>query len=89
MNLASLFNLEEPDLFVILVIVLLLFGAKTCRFARLFGEAQQKFRKALNELGESQDESDRTPRPVNLFNVVASVLVFVALAVFLLALASR
>lgn len=72
MNLASLFNLEAPDLFVILVIVLLLFGARK-----------------LHELGESRDEFDRTPRPATLFNLFASVLLFVALTLFLLALAGR
>jgi Sec-independent protein translocase protein TatA len=68
----------------------LLFGAKSLseRFHG-FGEALRKFRKSLNEAADSQDESDRSPKAANLFNVVASVLVFVALAVFLLALASR
>lgn len=71
MNLASLFNLEAPDFFVILVIVLLLFGIKRrSEFFRGFAE-------------------DRTPKAPNLFNVFASLLLFVALTVLLLALASR
>ena len=90
MNLASLFNLEAPDLFVILVIVLLLFGAKRFPdFAPGFGEALRAFRKALHEFFESRDRSDRASSPVNLFNLFASVLLFVALTLFLLALAGR
>ena len=42
--------LEGPDLIVVLIIVLVLFGgAKLPGLARSLGEAQREFRKATNE----------------------------------------
>lgn len=50
MNIASLFNLAGPDLIVILVIVLLLFGAKKLpELARGMGQAMREFTKAKDE----------------------------------------
>lgn len=50
MNIASLFNLAGPDLIVILVIVLLLFGAKKLpELARGLGQAMREFSKAKDE----------------------------------------
>ena len=50
MNLASLFNLAGPDLIIILVIVLLLFGAKKLpELARGMGQAMREFTKAKDE----------------------------------------
>jgi sec-independent protein translocase protein TatA len=90
MNLASLFDLDGTDLIVILIIVLLLFGARNLpNLFHGFGEALQEFRKALNEAADSQDESEHHPKPTNPFNIFASALVFVAFTVFLLALAGR
>ncbi|MDR3404509.1 MAG: twin-arginine translocase TatA/TatE family subunit [Chthoniobacter sp.] len=51
MNFASLFNLAGPDLIIILLIVLLLFGAKN--FPELFrgiGNAVRSFGVAMNRL---------------------------------------
>jgi sec-independent protein translocase protein TatA len=94
MNLASLFNLGGPDLIIILLIVFLLFGARK-RLDRTLGsgEALTDFLKSLEEARDGVRERlgklDRAPGPVNPFNVFASVLLFVALTVFLLALAER
>jgi sec-independent protein translocase protein TatA len=49
-SLASLFNLAGPDLIIILVIVLLLFGAKKLpELARGLGQAVKEFSKAKDE----------------------------------------
>ncbi|MEA3187642.1 MAG: sec-independent protein translocase protein TatA [Chthoniobacter sp.] len=49
-TLASLFNLAGPDLLVILLIVLLLFGAKKLpELARGMGQAMREFNKAKDE----------------------------------------
>jgi TatA/E family protein of Tat protein translocase len=92
MNLARLLNLGGSDLIIILLIVLLLFGAKKLPdHTRGFGEALSEFLKALDEvrggLRQRLGRFDRKPGPGNLFNVFASLLLFVALTVFLLALA--
>ena len=50
MNIASLFNLAGPDLIIILVIVLLLFGAKKLpELAKGLGQAVREFSKAKDE----------------------------------------
>jgi sec-independent protein translocase protein TatA len=61
MNIASLFNLAGPDLFVILIIVLLLFGAKKLpELARGMGQAVREFSKAKDEF---EREVTRPPAP--------------------------
>ncbi len=51
MNLASLFNLAGPDVLVILVVVLLLFGAKRLpELARGLGQAMNEFHKAKDDM---------------------------------------
>jgi sec-independent protein translocase protein TatA len=61
MNIASLFNLAGPDLFVILIIVLLLFGAKKLpELARGMGQAVREFTKAKDEF---EREVTRPPTP--------------------------
>jgi sec-independent protein translocase protein TatA len=59
--LASIFNLAGPDLIVILLIVLLLFGAKKLpELARGMGQAMREFNKAKDdferELSKPADE---------------------------------
>ena len=57
---ATLFNLGGPDLIIILVIVLLLFGAKKLpELARGLGQAVKEFSKAKDEF-----ESEITRPPV-------------------------
>jgi sec-independent protein translocase protein TatA len=61
MNIASLFNLAGPDLFIILIIVLLLFGAKKLpELARGLGQAVREFSKAKDEF---EREVSRPPAP--------------------------
>lgn len=51
-----------PELLIILLIVVLLFGgAKLPKLARSFGEAQRELRKAQNEPGEEPSDKDTTP----------------------------
>ena len=61
MNIASLFNLAGPDLIIILLIVLLLFGAKKLpELARGMGQAVREFSKAKDEF---EREVTRPPEP--------------------------
>ncbi|MEZ0255605.1 MAG: twin-arginine translocase TatA/TatE family subunit [Chthoniobacter sp.] len=61
MNIASLFNLAGPDLIIILLIVLLLFGAKKLpELARGMGQAVREFTKAKDEF---EREVTRPPEP--------------------------
>ncbi|MDQ3621199.1 MAG: twin-arginine translocase TatA/TatE family subunit [Verrucomicrobiota bacterium] len=59
--LASLFNLAGPDLIIILLVVLLLFGAKKLpELARGMGQAVREFSKAKDEF---EREVTRPPAP--------------------------
>lgn len=61
MNIASLFNLAGPDLIIILLIVLLLFGAKKLpELAKGMGQAVREFTKAKDEF---EREVSRPPAP--------------------------
>ena len=67
-TLASIFNLMGPDMMVILLIVLLLFGAKKLpELARGMGRAVKEFSAARDEiergLGQSVD-SEAAPKPL-------------------------
>jgi sec-independent protein translocase protein TatA len=60
-TLATLFNLAGPDLIIILLIVLLLFGAKKLpELARGMGQAVREFTKAKDEF---EREVTRPPEP--------------------------
>jgi sec-independent protein translocase protein TatA len=62
--LASLFNLAGPDLIVILLIVLLLFGSKKLpELARGMGQAVKEFNKAKEEIERELTKSDVTVQP--------------------------
>lgn len=65
MNIASLFNLAGPDLIIILLIVLLLFGAKKLpELAKGMGQAVREFTKAKDEFErEVTRPVDPTPAP--------------------------
>ncbi len=64
MNIASLFNLAGPDLLIILVIVLLLFGAKKLpELAKGMGQAVREFTKAKDEF-EREVTRPPTEEPV-------------------------
>jgi sec-independent protein translocase protein TatA len=64
MNIASLFNLAGPDLIVILLIVLLLFGAKKLpELARGMGQAVREFTKAKDEFEREVTRPVDPPAP--------------------------
>ena len=75
MNIASLFNLAGPDLFVILIIVLLLFGAKKLwtkdEFDEFFGKQRDRLERPQENRGTA---------------VLNRFLVPIAIVIFLLAL---
>jgi len=59
---ASLFNLSGPDLIIILLVVLLLFGAKRLpELARGLGQAMNEFSKAKDEMQRQIASADEPP----------------------------
>jgi sec-independent protein translocase protein TatA len=92
MKIASFFNLAGPDLIVILLIVLLLFGAKKLPgLSRGMGEAIREFLRARDEFASrfdaaKPDRKNANPDPGTAFGLAA---VAVALLVFLLAVGAR
>jgi sec-independent protein translocase protein TatA len=53
-------NLGAPELLIVLVVILVLFGgSKLPKLARSLGQAQNEFKKGINEDGSSSD--DPTP----------------------------
>lgn len=64
-NLAFLSNLGGPDLLVILLIVLVLFGAKRLpELARGMGQAMREFHKAKDDIVDEVRSADQTRTPV-------------------------
>jgi sec-independent protein translocase protein TatA len=68
-TLASIFNLGGPDLIVILLIVLLLFGAKKLpELARGMGQAMKEFNKAKEdietEINKAGEQIVQTPKEI-------------------------
>lgn len=64
-NLAFLSNLGGPDLLVILLIVLVLFGAKRLpELARGMGQAMREFHKAKDDIVDEVRSVDQTRTPV-------------------------
>ncbi|MGA3172181.1 MAG: twin-arginine translocase TatA/TatE family subunit [Chthoniobacteraceae bacterium] len=62
--IASLFNLAGPDLIVILLIVLLLFGSKKLpELARGMGQAVKEFNKAKEEIERELTKTEVTVQP--------------------------
>ena len=59
--IASLMNLAGPDLIVILLIVLVLFGAKKLpELARGMGQAVKEFQKAKDEFSDELNKSGKS-----------------------------
>jgi len=55
-------NLGAPELLIVLVVVLVLFGgAKLPKLARSMGQAQSEFKRGLNDRGKDDDEDDAKP----------------------------
>lgn len=63
--LATFMNLAGPDLIVILLIILVLFGAKKLpELARGMGQAVKEFQKAKDEFGDELNKAAKTdPAP--------------------------
>jgi sec-independent protein translocase protein TatA len=60
-SIASILNLMGPDMMVIFLIVLLLFGAKKLpELARGMGRAVKEFSAGRDEIEKSLDQSDRS-----------------------------
>lgn len=76
-TLASIFNLGGPDMIIILVIVLLLFGAKKLpELARGMGQAMREFSKARDdferEVTRPPAQAPAQPQPLEEPKVVAT-----------------
>ena len=53
-------NLGAPELIIILIVVLLLFGANRLpKLARSLGKAQKEFKKGVDEGIDSKDENEK------------------------------
>src|ERR1700694_4882302 len=62
--IASIMNLAGPDLIVILLIVLVLFGAKKLpELARGMGQAVKEFQKAKDEFSDELHKAGKTDAP--------------------------
>src|SRR3954465_11792402 len=60
--LASFMNLAGPDLIVILLIILVLFGAKKLpELAKGMGQAVREFQKAKDEFSDELNKAGKTP----------------------------
>lgn len=65
-TLASLMNFGGPDLIVILLIVLVLFGAKKLPdLAKGMGQAMKEFQKAKDEFGHELHPTGQLPAPAD------------------------
>ncbi len=70
--LASFMNLAGPDLIVILLIVLVLFGAKKLpELARGMGQAVKEFQKAKDEFNDELHKADKSETEIAKPNVKA------------------
>lgn len=55
-------NLGAPELLIILLVVLVLFGgAKLPKLARSMGQAQTEFKRGINEGHKAGDDDDERP----------------------------
>ena len=52
-------NLGAPELLIVLLVILVLFGgAKLPKLARSMGQAQSEFKRGLKEQGTAKDEEE-------------------------------
>ncbi len=74
MIIASLMNMAGPDMFVVLLIVLVLFGAKRLPgLARGMGQALSEFQKAKNEFTQELHSTAVPPKRESAENPLASM----------------
>jgi sec-independent protein translocase protein TatA len=67
--IASILNLMGPDMMVVLLIVLLLFGAKKLpELARGMGKAVKEFSAARDEIEKGLNQSSPTSAPLRVSN---------------------
>jgi sec-independent protein translocase protein TatA len=67
--IASILNLMGPDMMVVLLIVLLLFGAKKLpELARGMGKAVKEFSAARDEIEKGLNQSGPTSAPLRVSN---------------------
>jgi sec-independent protein translocase protein TatA len=72
--LAMLSNLGGPDLIIILLIVLVLFGAKKLpELAKGMGQAVKEFQKAKDEFGDELHNAGKTPDKPDVRQAEATV----------------
>jgi sec-independent protein translocase protein TatA len=72
--LASFANLGGPDLIIILLIVLVLFGAKKLpELAKGMGQAVKEFQKAKDEFGDELHKAGKTPAQPDVRQADATV----------------
>jgi sec-independent protein translocase protein TatA len=72
--LASFANLGGPDLIIILLIVLVLFGAKKLpELAKGMGQAVKEFQKAKDEFGDELHNAGKTPAQPDVRQADATV----------------
>ncbi|HKE76129.1 MAG TPA: twin-arginine translocase TatA/TatE family subunit [Acidimicrobiales bacterium] len=56
-------NLGAPELLIVLLVILVLFGgAKLPKLARSMGQAQSEFKRGLNESGNKADKDDESDK---------------------------
>jgi len=72
--LASFANLGGPDLIIILLIILVLFGAKKLpELAKGMGQAVKEFQKAKDEFGDELNKAGKSPAQPDVRQADATV----------------